>query len=70
MPGFHLKTVNGLAQTLHSLENSDLVILTYGFSPKHVSHKIGKSDFSHPYLVGPDLIGSPLSPPPYIFNKY
>ena len=63
MPGFHLNTVKGLEQTLHSAPNYDLVILRYGFSPRHVSHSTGKSAYSQPCLAGPDRIPIPLSPP-------
>lgn len=45
-PGDHLNTVNGRLQSLHSFPKAILVILTYGFSPRHFSHTIGNSYIS------------------------
>tara|TARA_B110000503_G_C6892991_1_gene307530 strand:+ start:295 stop:507 length:213 start_codon:yes stop_codon:yes gene_type:complete len=61
-PAFQRNTVNGLVQILHYVPNGCFNIRTYGLSPRHVSHKIGKSAFSQPYFVTPVLIARPLSP--------
>ena len=42
-PGFHLKTVIGRSQILQAPPCGSRVMRTKGLSPRHVSHKIGKS---------------------------
>ena len=43
-PAFHLKLCIGTFETLHNFSpKRHLIILTYGFGPRHVSQTMGKS---------------------------